>query len=115
MNKDCVRRGDIWMANLISGKGDVLQGAHPVIIVSNNRNNRRSGVVTVVPMTSSVKPPMSFHVEISGYGLRKKSIALAEQLTTIPKDDLQFLLGSLAKSEKMLELEQAMKQQLEVA
>ena len=42
-------------------------------------------------------------------------IALAEQLTTIPKDDLQFLLGSLAKSEKMLELEQAMKQQLEVA
>lgn len=57
MNKDCVRRGDIWMANLISGKGDVLQGAHPVIIVSNNRNNRRSGVVTVVPMTSSVKPP----------------------------------------------------------
>ena len=66
MNKDCVRRGDIWMANLISGKGDVLQGAHPVIIVSNDRNNRRSGVVTVVPMTSSVKPPMSFHVEISG-------------------------------------------------
>ena len=58
---------------------------------------------------------MSFHVEISGYGLRKKSIALTEQLTTIPKGDLQFLLGSLAKSEKMLELEQAMKQQLEVA
>ncbi|MBS4878515.1 MAG: type II toxin-antitoxin system PemK/MazF family toxin [Clostridiales bacterium] len=103
------------MANLISGKGDVLQGAHPVIIVSNDRNNRRSGVVTVVPMTSSVKPPMSFHVEISGYGLWKKSTALTEQLTTIPKDDLQFLLGSLAKSEKMLELEQAMKQQLEVA
>lgn len=43
MNKDCVRRGDIWMANLISGKGDVLQGSHPVIIVSNNRNNRRYG------------------------------------------------------------------------
>ena len=76
MNKDCVRRGDIWMANLISGKGDVLQGSHPVIIVSNNRNNRRSGVVTVVPMTSSVKPPMSFHVEVSGYGLRKKSISV---------------------------------------
>lgn len=103
------------MANLIPGKGDVLQGPHPVIIVSNNRNNRRSGVVTVVPMTSSVKPPMPFHVEISGCGLRKKSTALTEQLTTIPKAYLQFFVGSIANSEKMLELEQAMKQQLEVA
>ncbi len=114
MSKLCVQRGDIWIANLVSARGDVLKGKHPVIIVSSDRNNRRSGVVTVVPLTSSVKPPMIFHVEISGYGLRRKSTALTEQLTTIPKTYLQFAIGSIADTEKMLELERALKLQLEV-
>ena len=115
MRMICVRRCDIWMADLISVKGDVLRGRHPVVVVSSDRTNRRSGVVTVVPLTSSDKLPSPFHVALSGYGLKKKSTALAEQLTTIPKNCLLFRIGSLAGSEKMLELERAVKQQLEVA
>lgn len=115
MKKDNVRRGDIWMAGLLFDKGDVLQGPHPVVVISSDRTNRRSRLVTVVPLTSSAKPPMSCHVSISGFGLKKRSTALAEQLTTIPKSCLRFLVGSLADSEKMEELERAVRQQLEVA
>ena len=103
------------MANLLSAEGDVLQGQHPVIVVSSDRTNRRSRVITVVPLTSSNKPTMPCHVKVAGFGLRKTSTALAEQLTTIPKSCLCFFVGSLSNSEKMLELEHAMRQQLEVA
>lgn len=110
-----MQRGDIWMADLPAGEGDVLRDPHPVIVISSNRTNRRSRVVTVVPLTSSVKPRMPCHVNVSGFGLDRRSTALAEQLTTISKSCLLFRVGSLADSEKMAELEQAVKHQLEVA
>ena len=110
-----VKRGDIWIADLPAGKGHVLKGQHPVVVMSSNKTNRGSGIVTVVPLTSAVKPAMPCHVEISGFGLRKVSTALAEQLTTIPKGCLHFWVGSLAGFGKMAELEQAIQQQLEVA
>lgn len=113
--KMLVRRCDIWMADLPWRKGDVLWGVHPAIVVSSDRTNRRSGVVTVVPLTSASKPPMPSHVVLSGYGLKKRSVALAEQLTTVPKDCLCRWIGSLAGSEKMAEVERAVKEQLEVA
>lgn len=115
MKKRCVRRGDLWMADLICAGGDVLRGQHPVIVVISDLTNRGSGVVTVVPLTSSAKPPMPCHVGVTGFGLRKKSTALVEQLTALPKARLCFWVGSLANSGKMQELEQAMRQQLEVA
>lgn len=115
MRKNAVQRGDIWMADLCARRGDVLRGQHPVIVVSSNQVHGRSGIVTVVPLTSAVKPAMLCHVRLSGFGLRKASTALAEQLTTIPKASLNFWVGSLANSEKMLEIEEAIRRQLEVA
>lgn len=115
MRKKQVKRGDIWMATLLDTGGDVLRGRHPVIVVSSDLTNRNSGVVTVVPLTSSVKPPMLCHVKVSGFGLRKQSTALVEQLTTIQKDCLRFRVGSLAESGKLEELAQAVRDQLEVA
>lgn len=115
MKKISTRRGDIWIANLCWGEGNVLRGQHPVIIVSSDQTNRGSGIVTVVPLTSSAKPPMRCHVPVSGFGLRKESVALAEQLTTVSKARLCFRVGTLMHSEKMAELEQAIRHQLEVA
>lgn len=115
MNKFRIRRGDIWMAGLRSAEGDVLRGEHPVIVVSTDRNNRRSRIITVVPLTSAAKPPMPCHVSVSGFGLRKESIALAEQITTLPKDCLRIRVGSLVGSRELEKLEQAIRRQLEVA
>lgn len=110
-----VQRGDIWIADLPLDRGDVLRGRHPVIVVSSDRTNHHSRNTTVIPLTSASKPPMPCHVKVSGFGLNRKSTALVEQLTTIPKAYLCFLVGSIADSRKMQEIEQAMKLQLEVA
>ena len=115
MRRLCLRRGDIWLADLPSGTGDVLRGVHPVIVVSSDQTNRRSGIVTVVPLTSASKPPMPCHVPVVGFGLRKESVALAEQITTLPKERLRFRLGSLEGSRELEEVGRAIRQQLEVA
>lgn len=115
MKRLSVQRGDIWMADLPSAEGDVLRGRHPVIVVSSNQTNRRSRIITVVPLTSASKPPMPCHVKVFGFGLNRESTALVEQLTTIPKARIRFRVGSLAGFKEMLEIEQAMKLQLEVA
>lgn len=115
LSQSDVLRGDIWLVNFHEPRGDIIRGKRPAIIVSVNKQNRSSGIVTVVPLTSALKRPMSCHVCICGYGLHKESTALAEQITSIPKTWLIHRLGSLIESEKMNELEQAMVRQLDVA
>ena len=50
-----IGRGDILMVNLGQAPGTSLQsGIRPVVVVSNNKANTYSPVVTVVPFTSRV-------------------------------------------------------------
>ena len=50
-----IERGDILMVNLGQVPGTSLQsGIRPVVVVSNNKANTYSPVVTVVPFTSRV-------------------------------------------------------------
>ena len=63
----------------------VQGGVRPVIVVSNNKANTYSSVITVVPLTSRIykKRYLPTHVFISKYdmtGIRKGSLALAEQV-----------------------------------
>ena len=109
------RRGEIWLADLRPPRGDMLRGPHPVVVVSSDRTNRRSGLLMVVPLTSSSRRPMACHVPIAGFGLDRASTALAEQLTTVPAEWLLRPLGSLLGSREMGALEAAIKAQLEVA
>jgi mRNA-degrading endonuclease toxin of MazEF toxin-antitoxin module len=66
----------------------VQGGVRPVIVVSNNKANTYSSVITVVPLTSRIykKRYLPTHVFISKYdmtGIRKGSLALAEQVMSI--------------------------------
>ena len=63
-------------------------GVRPVIVVSNNKANTYSSVITVVPLTSRIykKRYLPTHVFISKYdmtGIRKGRLALAEQVMSI--------------------------------
>ncbi|HQM01601.1 MAG TPA: type II toxin-antitoxin system PemK/MazF family toxin [Ruminococcus flavefaciens] len=89
-------RGNIYMAELHPIQDNSVQGGcRPVIIVQNDIGNIHSPNVQVIPLTSQKKKYLPVHVPIHGNGLIKKSIALTEQLTTISKADLQFLIGKL--------------------
>ena len=70
-----IRRGDILWADLgMFPTTSVQGGVRPVIVVSNNKANTYSSVITVVPLTSRIykKRYLPTHVFISKYDMTCK-------------------------------------------
>ena len=90
--------GDIFLAELFAG-GNVQSGIRPVIVVSNDKANTFSPVITVIPVTGNIeKKPLPTHVYMRNCGLAKPCIALGEQVTSINKDQLVKRLGSIKQT-----------------
>ena len=93
------KRGEIFYTNLGDNHiSDKQCGVRPVIVVSNNRANKNSSVITVIPMTSRLnKKPLPTHVllEKESSGLDRDSIALAEQITNLDKERLGIKAGEI--------------------
>ena len=93
-----ITRGTIVMVDLPLGNGSVQGGVRPAVVISNDKGNKFSPVLIVVPLTSRVKKYMPTHHTIEPStinGLTKTSIALAEQIITIGKDAVRNVIGSL--------------------
>ena len=106
--------GDIFYANLpIVIDSQVQQGVRPVIIISNDLNNKYSPVVNVVPLTSRMtKHPLPTHVKIQGYGLPKPSVILGEQIITIDKKCLGEKVGTIIDKNMRNKINRALMTQL---
>lgn len=97
-------RGDIFFVDFGDhGDSHKQSGIRPAVIVSNNRNNRNSPVVTVVPLSTRVwkKKYLPTHVQIplsKSAGLDKPSMALAEQVETLDKTKLGEKIGKITDS-----------------
>lgn len=93
-----IARGTIVMVDLPKGNNSVQGGVRPAVVISNNRGNKFSPVLIVVPLTSRVKKFMPTHHTIEPSmlnGLSKTSIALAEQIITVGKDTVRNIVGTL--------------------
>lgn len=94
-----IKRGEIFLANLMNTTGSEQSGIRPVLIVQNDFGNKYSPTVIVLPITSKVfKTKLPTHVPIQKkelYGLKKDSIILVEQVRTIDKSRLIKKIGSL--------------------
>lgn len=93
----CCKKGDIFWAELGDNQEGSLQaGVRPVLVVSNDKANEHSPVITIIPITSKMgKAKLPTHVLIEECGLKQPSIALAEQITSINKDRLDGKIGSI--------------------
>lgn len=93
----CCKRGDIFWAELKGEIGSSMQaGKRPVLVISNDKANEHSPVITIIPITSKLgKANLPTHVLIEECGLSKPSIALAEQITSINKERLGRKIGSI--------------------
>ena len=102
-------RGQIWnRTNDRSEEGrSVLKKCRPVIIVSNNIGNFFSGVVTVVPLTTSERVN-SIDTQVSFLLNGKQNWALCEQMYCTSKDSLGSYIGTVSTS-KMREIDEAIK------
>lgn len=96
------KRGDIYYADFGVKNGSCEQGGiRPAVIVSNNKANANSPVITVVPLTTKIwkKPYLPTHVQIPysvTTGLHRKSMALAEQVETMDKKKLTEKIGEIS-------------------
>ena len=92
------KRGDIYYVDFGEKAGSEQGGVRPALVVSNNKANKHSPVVTVVPLSARVwkKKYLTTHVQITKYsGLNNPSMALAEQVETLDKTRLGERIGEV--------------------
>lgn len=111
MDLKMMKRGEIYFANLDPTIGGEIQKKRPVLIVSNNANNKAASTVTIVPVTSNTKKVYPFEVllEVKQSGLLKRSKAQCHQVRTISKLRIQEGKVGLADRDIMLRINAALK------
>jgi mRNA-degrading endonuclease toxin of MazEF toxin-antitoxin module len=98
-----VKRGDIYWADLIPRSGSEQRGKRPVIIVSHDGFNQTPGwrSVIVVPISTSAaqatRGPTAVYLAKGAGGLKKSSIALCHQVTTLDRAKLTESVGTLTR------------------
>ncbi|MBF6571086.1 MAG: type II toxin-antitoxin system PemK/MazF family toxin [Candidatus Binataceae bacterium] len=86
-----MRRGEIYYADLNPTVVSEINKRRPVLIVSNEANNRAASTITILPITSSGSRVYPFEVLLSPKhsGLPKPSKAQAPQIRTISKERIR--------------------------
>jgi mRNA interferase MazF len=116
MTKQIIR-GDVWLVNFGANNNSRIQGSiRPAIVISNDKCNSASPVITVIALTSNIEKfitkRMPTHVFISkDCGLEVDSVALCEQPRSIDKAQLLNKICQV-DHETMLDIEKAIKVQL---
>jgi mRNA interferase MazF len=95
-----ILRGDILWASLDPTRGHEQAGSRPVLVLSQNIFNERSGTVIAVALTSQ-RPSAGFPLtlELADKGLPKKSWAKISQIRTLSVQRLGKKLGRATSEE----------------
>jgi mRNA interferase MazF len=99
-NKQDIKRGSIYRANLDPTFGSEQGGSRPVLVIQNDIGNRFSPTVIVAAITSQKKSlKIPTHILIPPeYGMEKESTILLEQIRTIDKRRLEEKITDLDES-----------------
>jgi mRNA interferase MazF len=96
-----MKRGDLYWADLIPRSCSEQRGRRPVLIVSHDGFNQVPGwrSIIVVPISTSaeqaMRGPTAIHLPEGTGGLKKDSIALCHQVTTLDRSKLTEPIGTL--------------------
>ncbi len=97
-NNPIIVRGEIYLAELPYTQGSEQSGTRPVVILSNNMNNKHSSVVNVAAITTKNKPlPVHVYVGTEG-GLKTESTVMLEQTMTVDKCKLVHRIGEFSSA-----------------
>ncbi len=106
-----INRSEIHLASLDPTIGREISKTRPVVIISNDINNRFSGTITVLPITSTnLGKIYPFEVKLpKGAGnLPKDSKVKADQIRTLDKRRIIKAIGVI-DDESMARIETALK------
>lgn len=92
-----LKKGDIvFVINEDIAQAGIQNGSRPHLIISNDKFNEFSPVVTCVPLTTRNKRFSPVHYFLhKNAGIEKDSYVLCEQITTIPKSSIKNIICSL--------------------
>jgi mRNA interferase MazF len=110
-----IKKGDVYIATLDPTIGGEIKKTRPVVVVSNNINNKYNKTVSILPITSNTDKVYPFEVYVGkGIGnLPKDSKIKADQIRTIDKSRLIKLVGNLPK-DYLTQIDIALKIHLEI-
>ena len=110
-----ISHGSIIFANIPEVEHNPHQhhGNHYYIVVSNEKSCTHSPVVQCIPFSSNINRRLPVQIEVNAPCFPRKSFALAEQLTLLPKNLLELgrYCGTL-DAVQMKRLQDAIKIQL---
>jgi len=91
-------RGAVWLATLSPTRGHEQAGVRPIVIVSDDTFNRGpSGLVVIVPMTTTWRGvPLHIPVDPPEGGLRRRSVIKSEDVRSISTERLIEYWGMLS-------------------
>lgn len=94
-----IKRGNVFIADLDPTIGSEQYGRRPVVILSNDLNNKYSPTILVAPLTKIIKKTkLPTHIMIKKNNfLKYDSLILLEQLRTIDKTRLTDFKGRVDK------------------
>jgi mRNA interferase MazF len=100
-----MRHGEVWEARVHARSGSEQRGRRPVVVMSSDGFNAIDAwqSVIVVPFSTSeaqrARGPSAVPMPRGAGGLRKGSVALCHQITTLDRGKLLERLGSLGADE----------------
>ncbi len=95
-----ILRGDIWWADLKPVRGHVQAGVRPVLVISHDIFNARSGTVIALAITSQAPTagyPLTF--EIASTTLPKRSWVKISQIRILSVERLSNKVGAVTPEE----------------
>lgn len=106
------RFGDIFIAEK-NITGNFHRVKQTVLVVSDDKTNKNSSVITVVPIIDAARQDeLLSYVLIDDYGMSEKNIAVVGQMTTLNKDQLLVKVGSIQGTVYAEQVSQAIKSYL---
>jgi len=97
-----LKRGEVYWADLAPRSGSEQQGRRPVVIVSHDGFNQALSwdSIIVVPLSTSLnqleRGPSAILLPQKTAGLRKESVALCHQVTTLDRSKFVRRIGRLS-------------------
>lgn len=92
-----IRRGDIYWYEYEGAYLSEQSGVRPCIIVSNDKANEHSPIITAVPLTTAHKKKLPTHAIIRING--RVSVALCEQIYSISKERIGDYIATCDETE----------------
>lgn len=107
-NKNFPERGEIWLVSLEPVTGHEIGKTRPALVISNDKNNKFSDTITMLPITSKTEKIYPFETLITKEEsvLPKDSKVKSNQIRTIDKKRLVKYMGKLQEA-KLKEVESA--------